>query len=117
MDSLEHGADYMKQGSIKVWLKPQQGSMAVFVLNDGSGDEDVAIVFADLQWRDVAVPTSGRVKVTSVWDGTVTYEEGEFQTGVISPHDSRLYFGALRLSSGASAFCLLYKVSGEFAAS
>merc|ERR1719313_2627624 len=40
-EALEHREGHMKQGSIKVWLKPQHGSMAVFVLNDGNGDEDV----------------------------------------------------------------------------
>jgi hypothetical protein len=91
LDYTEHGEDYMRQGSMQIWLKPQKESMAVFVLNDGNGDEAVAISFADLKWRDIAVPTSGRVKVTSVWDGKVSYEEGQLDTGVISPHDSRLY--------------------------
>ena len=81
----------MKQGSIQIWVKPQTRAMAVFVVNDGNGDESVMISFADLKWKDIAVPTSGVIKVTSVWDRSVTYAESHLETGKISPHDSRLY--------------------------
>ena len=91
MDYVEYGEAHLKQGSIQIWVKPQTRAMAVFVVNDGNGDESVMISFADLKWKDIAVPTSGLIKVTSVWDRSVTYAEGHLETGKISPHDSRLY--------------------------
>jgi alpha-galactosidase len=91
MDNAEQDEEGVRWSNIKVFLKPQRRAMAVFVLNDGRGEENVAISFADLRWRDLAVPTSGRVEVTSIWDGKVRYEEGGFETGAISAHDSRLY--------------------------
>jgi hypothetical protein len=91
LDYQIHGENYMKQGTIQVWVKPQNGAMAVLVLNDGNGDQSVTISFSELHWKDIAVPTSGKAKVTNVWDGSVTYEEAEFDTGKISQYDSRLY--------------------------
>jgi alpha-galactosidase len=91
MDYEQYGESYMKQGSIQIWVKPQNGAMAVFVVNDGNGDRSATISFSDLHWKDIAVPTSGKVKVTSVWDGKVTDEETQFDTGTISQYDSRLY--------------------------
>jgi alpha-galactosidase len=91
MDYAEYGDDNVKEGRVQVWVKPQREAMAVFVLNDGNGDERVTISFADLKWKDKVVPTAGRVRVDSVWDGEVRHEEGELETGLIASHDSRLY--------------------------
>ena len=46
MDYEQYGESHMKQGSIQIWSKPQNGAMTVFVVNEWNFDRSATISFS-----------------------------------------------------------------------